>query len=393
LLVRPADFGYTPAMHSIDRKWTDLTAGYQAIQSFNTKLTGEFGRAVRVGHKLQFRKELTEWQKKRRVFFALAAVAPLSIIALCVTSFYFRDVACVIVYWAVLVLIILVTLAVAGRQYIREMVNGKPVPQPVEGLVVDLEGRWWESLSPQKLAVEKAGEKGEEDFLTLLARSLPDSYSAQHLSVRDVLLLGPAGIWVFKVEHWSGTIVKQEGAWKQIQTLSRAPSPVPRAGTGATTLEPGLTRGNRDYDAGTGTTTRDKPGQKRREEKRHEPGPDDEWLQQKYGIVKTLEKQLPERAWTLNLIQGGVVFTHPKVNLDKKHIDGNTASYGMPKAWAERIRRAPPVDGFTLEMQLEILDALAESGGQQTFSAKDEAERLYQQAVEELRAYVTKMVK
>lgn len=357
MLVRPADFGYTPAMHSIDRKWTDLAAGYQAIQSFKTKLTGEFGRAVRVGRKQQFRKELTEWQKKRRVFFALVAVAPLSIIALCLTAFYFRDVACVIVYWAVLVLIILVTLAVAGRQYIREMVNGKPVPQPVEGLVVDLEGRWWESLSPQELAVEKAGQKGEVDFLTLLARSLPDPYSAQLLSVTDVLLLGPSGIWMFKVEHWSGTIVKQEGTWKQIQTL------------------------------------RDKLGRTRREEKTHKPGPDDQWLQQKHEIVKTLEKHLPERAWTLNLIQGGVVFPHPKVNLDKKHIQGNTASYGSPKAWAERIRRAPPVDGFTLEMQLEILDALAESGGQQTVSAKDEAERLYQESTAELREYVAKMVK
>ena len=384
MLVRPADFGYTPAMHSIDRKWTDLAAGYQAIQSFKTKLTGEFGRAVRVGRKQQFRKELTEWQKKRRVFFALVAVAPLSIIALCLTAFYFRDVACVIVYWAVLVLIILVTLAVAGRQYIREMVNGKPVPQPVEGLVVDLEGRWWESLSPQELAVEKAGEKGEVDFLVLLARSLPDPYSAQLLSVTDVLLLGPSGIWMFKVEHWSGTIVKQEGAWKQIQTVSRAPSPV---------LESGLSRGNRDYDAGIGTTPRDKLGQTRREEKTHKPGPDDQWLQQKHEIVKTLEKHLPERAWTLNLIQGGVVFPHPQVNLDKKHIQGNTASYGSPKAWTERIRRAPPVDGFTLEMQLEILDALAESGGQQTVSAKDEAEGLYQESTAELREYVAKMVK
>jgi hypothetical protein len=365
LLVRPADFGYTPAMHSIDRKWTDLAAGYQAIQFFKTKLTGEFGRAVRVGHKLQLRKELTEWQKKRRVFFALVAVAALSIIALCLTAFYFRDVACVIVYWALLVLTILVTLAVAGRQYIREMVNGKPVEQPVEGLVVDLEGRWWESLSPQERSVAKAGENGEEDFLTLLARSLPDPYSARIFADSDVMLLGPSGIWVLKVENWSGTIVKQEGAWKQIQPLSHA---------------------------GTGTITSDKHERKRLEEKTHEPGPDDQWLQQKQEIVNTLEKHLPERTWTFSLIQGGVVFPHPKVNLDKKGIQGNNASYGRPKAWSERIRRAPPVNGFTPEIQLEILDALVERSIQHPASAKDEAERLYQQAVEELRAYIAKMV-
>jgi hypothetical protein len=344
-------------MHSIDRKWTDLAGGYQAIQSFKTKLTGEFGRAVQVGHKQQFRKQLTEWQKKRRIFFALVGIATLSIVGLCLTSFYFRDVACVIIYWAVLVLVILVTLAVAGRQYIHEMVNGKPVPHPVEGLVVDLEGRWWESLSQLELAIAKAGKKGEADLLTLLTRSLPDLYEAQLLSDTDVLVLGPSGIWVFKVENWSGTIVKQEGTWKQIQTL------------------------------------KDKLGRKRFEEIIHEPGPDDQWLQQKQEIVKTLERHLPERAWILNQIQGGVVFSHPKVNLDKKHIRGNSASYGLPKSWAERIRRASAVEGFTLEMQLGILDALAERGSQQTVSAKDEAERLYQQAVEELRAYVAKMVK
>jgi hypothetical protein len=344
-------------MHRIDRKWTDLAAGYQAIRSFKTKLMAEFGHAVRVGHKQQFRKELTEWQKKRRVFYALVAVAPLSIIALCLTAIYFRDIACVIIYWAVVVLIILVTLAVAGRQYIREMVNGKPVPLPVEGLVVDLEGRWWESLSPQERSVEKAGEKGGVDFLALLARSLSDSYSAQSLSDTDELLIGPSGIWIFTVKYWSGTIVKAEGTWKQIHTV------------------------------------RDKIWRKRLEEITHEPGPDGQWLQQKHEVAKTLEKQLPERAWILNLIQGGVVFSHPKVNLDKKRIQGNNASYGLPKAWAERIRRAQPVDGFTLDMQLEILDVLAEPGRQQIVSAKDEAERLYRKAVEELRAYVAKMVK
>ncbi len=344
-------------MHSIDRKWIDLAAGYQAIQSFTTKLTAEFGRAVRVGHKQQFRKELTEWQKKRRVLFLLGAVAPLSIIALCLTAYYYRDVACVIIYWAVLVLIILVTLAVAGRQYILEMVDGKPVARRVEGQVVDLEGRWWDSLSPQDFAVGKPGKKGEGDFLALLVHSLPDLYSARLLSDSDLLLLGPSGIWILKVESWSGTIIKQDGVWKQIQTV------------------------------------REKLWRKRLEEKTHEPGPDDGWLQQKQEIVRTLEDHLPERAWTLSLIQGGVVFSNPKVNLDKEHILGSSAAYGPSKAWAERICRAPTVDGFTLEMQLEILDTLAGGGSQPTISTKDEAERLYRQAVEELRAYVVKMVK
>lgn len=344
-------------MHTIDRKWSDLAAGYQAIQSFKRKLTAEFGRAVRVGHKQQFRKELTEWQKKRRVFFALVAVAPFSIITLCLTAFYFRDVACVIIYWVLLVLIILVTLAVAGRQTIRELVNGKPVPPSADALVVDLEGRWWESLLPQGLAVQKAGGKSQGNFLTLLAGSLPDIYCARLCSGDNVQLVGPSGIWIFKVEHWSGTIFKREGTWKQVQTL------------------------------------RDRLGRKHREEQTLQPGPDEQWLQQKREVVRTLEEHLPARAWTLGLIQGGVVFIDPKVDLDKKHIQGNTASFGASKAWVRRIRRAPAVDGFTLEMQLEILDALNGGDGLQTIPSKNEAKRLYRQAVDELRATVARLVK
>jgi len=351
------NFGYTPAMHRIDRKWTDLAAGYQAIQSLITQLTTEFGRAVWVGHKQLQRRELTEWQLKRRVFLALMVIALLSIIALFLASFYFRDVACVIVYWAVLVLIILITLAVAGRQYIRELVTGKPVQQPVKGLELDLEGRWWQSLSPQELTVEKVGKRREMDFLALLARSLPDLYSTRLLSNSDVLLLGPTGIWILKVEHWSGTVVKQEGTWKGIQTV------------------------------------RDKLGRKRPDEKILGSSPDDQWLQVKNEVVRTIEEKLAERAWTLSLVQGGVVFSHPKVNLDKERIRDITASYGLPKAWIERILRAPLVDGFTLELQLEILDALIGGGDEQSVSARDEAERLYQQAVEELRLSVAKMVK
>jgi Nuclease-related domain len=344
-------------MHNVDRKWIDLSAGYKAIQAFKTSLTAEFGRAVRIGHRLQFRKDLTEWQKKRRVFFTLVAAAPLSIIALCLTAFYFRDVACVIIYWTMLVFIILVTLAVAGRQYVREMVNGKPVPQHAESLVVDLEGRWWDSLSAQDLVDVKAGDKGSVDFQTLLSRSLSDNYFVQNHTNTDMLLLGPSGIWIFRVVNWSGTMVKQEGIWTQIETV------------------------------------RDSLGQKNCEEKTHEPGPDDQWLQLKQDFVKKIENHLPEQVWVLDLIQGGVVFAHPKVDLDKKRIQGNAASYGRSNSWVERVRRAPPANGFTLEIQMEILDVLTESNEGQTVSAKDESERLYRQAVEELQAYVAKMVK
>jgi hypothetical protein len=357
LLVCLRDFDYTPCMHRVDRKWTELASGYRDIQSFKTKLAAEFGRAVRVGHNLQFRKELSEWQKKRRVFFALVAIAPFSIIALCITSYYFRDVACVIIYWALLVVIILVTLAVAGRQYIREMVNGKPALPSGETLIVDLEGRWWDRLAPIDQEDEKAGKRKKWDLPALLAHSLPDTYIIKNHSPTDFLLLGPSGIWIFIILDWKGLVVKEAGIWAHS---------VPARGV---------------------------PNRGRQETKLVEFGPDDQWLLWKQKIIKRLEAYLHEQASTLELIQGGLVFSNPKVALDKKRIYENTASYGLPKGWAERIRHASQIDEFALEKQLEIIDVLAEPDGILTESAKDEAERLYHQAVKELREYVTKLVK
>jgi hypothetical protein len=340
-------------MHSIDRKWTGLAAGYQAVQSLQARLEAEFGRALQAVHKQKFRKELTGWQKKRRVFFTLAAIAPLSIITLCLTAFYFREVACVIIYWAVLVVIILITLAVAGRTYIREMMN-RPKPVHVKTLAVDLEQRWWASLSPKELEAVNAENKEKIDFLTMLGQTLPEAC----LAVRKpgLLLFSPTGLWLFQVEPWSGIIIREEGVWKQVQTIQ------------------------------------EKFGRKRLQVQTHELAPDDEWLRHKNELVNILNERPAQWAWTASLIQGGVVFTHPKASLDKPRIQGNKAAYGLAKAWAERVRCASPVDGFTLEIQLEILESLQEPHGEQGASAKDEAGRLYQEAVNELRQYVAKMV-
>ncbi len=349
-------------MHSIDRKWVDLAEGLQAVRLYQVKLAGEFGRAVKAGHKVRFHRELSEWRRKRRMFVALAVVAPLSILTLCLTAFYYREVACVIVYWALLVVAILVTLAVAGRQYIREMVDGEPVRAGEDGLIVDLEGRWWESLSAQEGAVvldpksRPKGKKKSEDLPVALARLLPDTYAALPMGESFLLLTGPGGIWLLKEEQWSGMIRKEEGRWKQAVAM------------------------------------RGKFLRRRIEETPFETSPDEQWLERKEGLRGALERSLPGRAWTVRLLQGGVVFSHPKAVLEKERIKGNRAAYGPVRAWSERMLHSAPVEGFTVDMQLEILEALSEADGEQHTSASYEARRLYEQAVEELRRSVAGMV-
>ena len=196
------------------------------------------------------------------------------------------------------------------------------------------------------------------DFLSLLADSLPEPCLAKRdLLVEGdnhVLLFTPSGLWLFTVRDWSGSIVRQDGIWKQV---------------------------HKQIDAEV-----------------YDQAPDDEWLHQKEAIVKVLEKRLSQRAWTGSSIQGGVAFTHPKVHLDKARILGNTAAYGPAKAWVGRVRHAPGIDGFPLEMQLEILDALSTGEDPEmeqsvkSILSKDEAGRLYLEASGELRESVAKMM-
>jgi hypothetical protein len=349
-------------MRIIDRKWIDLSLGYQAVGSLQARLESEFGRAVTVGHRVKYRRELTGWQKKRRVFFALVVLAPLSLIALCVAAYYFREVACVLAWWLVTAALVLATLAVAGWSYIREMIAGRPVPKRAR-VAASLSERWWDSLAPTTLAIHTRGERGEVDFLTLLARSLPDDWLAVRdlfttrsgAADTDVLLAGPGGVWIFEVVHVKGALSRQAGAWKASEG--------------------------------------------RKHEIMLEHAPDEQWNQQRTEILALLQARLPHLDWLAGVLQGGVVFSHPKVVLDKNRIEGNTAPYGLASAWLERIHQAPVDERLTVEVCLEVLDALIPASARQGeaaasyASSRQEAERIHAEIADQLRAYVAKMVK
>lgn len=334
-------------MRVIDRKWTSLAEGYRAVLELQEKLEAEFGAALQAGRERRYHRVLMEWQKKRRIFIALAVFAPLSMITLCVTAYYFRSVACVIIYWAVVVLVILVTLSFALRQYLVEVVAGRPQAEKEIEPMTDLEQRWWKHLAPAAGKAEKAGRWGMEDFLSLLGRSLQDEHVAVPLSENGLLLAGPSGIWIFEVVGWNGRVEKEQGIWRQF---------------------PGGMRGKSDGEIV------------------HPAAPDEAWLRLKQNLRLAIEQRLPQRAWMLAHIQGGVAFTHPQVRLMKARILESSASYGPARLWVERVAAAPAVEGFTLEMRLEVLDALADPGSPGTVSAKDEAQQLHLEMTGEFKA-------
>lgn len=340
-------------MRIIDRRWTELAAGLQAVQSLQGRLTSEFSHAVEVGYQQQYNRDMDSWRKKRRVFFAFVVIAPLSILALCLAAYYFREVSCVIIYWIVLVLIILGTLGIAARNYITG-VMGQPKLGTAAPPYFDLEASWWAALAPQELANPSGRGGPGTAFLALLA-DLPDTFVARRgppvEGEASLYVFAPSGPWLFTLRDWCGDIVRQDELWKD----------VPKKGEPIMYTQP----------------------------------PDLQWVRLKEVLVSLLNERFPQLS---GRIQGGVVFTDPKVHLYKDQIKGNTAAYGLASAWAARLQQAPPADGLGLEMQLEILDALIAReipAGQAldlSNSAKELAARMYRQAVADLRSFVARMV-
>jgi len=281
---------------------------------------------------------------------------------LCISTFYFHEVACVLAWWLLTSLLALMAMLVAGGRYILQMVGGKPVPQRAR-VAANLTERWWDSLSPKMIVTRGKNDRREADFLSSLYPHLGDDWLAVHnltfttqnsAQVADLILLGPSGLWIFICADWVGTIVRQDGSWLQMH--------------------------------------------KRRKQVISSEQPDNSWNQAKAAIETAIEAHLPHLAWIPSRIQGGIVFTNRKASLDTSEIEGNSAPYGLPSAWKEKLIQSPPDERLTLAVLLEIVDVLFTMNGAPNSaagvfsSARDEADHLYKLVADQLRDHVTSLV-
>jgi len=90
---------------------------------------------------------------------------------------------------------------------------------------------WCESLKGELPAPSptKHGEKGERQFIQRLQRR-PEELTFMIYGLRpapnedvDLTLVGPKGVWVFEVKHWSGTITYRDGEWHRMQNGVEVP--------------------------------------------------------------------------------------------------------------------------------------------------------------------------
>ena len=343
-------------MHIIEKTWVDLHAGYEEILSLEKRLKTDWKRALQVVQKRDDRSVKSRIDRTRKITGYLLLALLFAFILFCAGIYYLPELRLqLFVFFCMLGIPVIILGLVLTRIF-----GGADGTLPGTPPSMEIEQAWWKRLKPKHFAGQRSGDRGEIDFLQSLA-FLDDSYVAvwglltaeKIRSDTDVLLLGPNGIWIFEVKYWKGTVFKQNGSWYT----------VPWHGKGKT----------------------------------DQRSPDEQWLQQKEEISKTIRIQLPNVSWQAELIQGGVVFAHQNSRIGQ--IDHPQADCGKPRAWHKRINDTKPLKDFTLSRRLQILDALTQYANRHEreeltiTSARDAANELYDQAVSSLQSYVSERLK
>jgi nuclease-like protein len=222
---------------------------------------------------------------------------------------------------------------------VRTIARGIRRVRPRRGLPVALGvvEPWWAEVAHvaglrahEDRPLQEYGDVGESSFVAELSLRLDhDHVAVRNAMVRrrcdaDVLVVGPTGIWVFEVKHWTGTFERRDdGSWWRTRTYF-APG-------GIHTVE---------------TTPFKSP-------------PDEQWIYERSAVQETIRRRLPKARELAEQIGGGIVFSHPDANWDG--IAGVARSgYGSPAFWSAEVAGSATRPEFTPSLVLEIIDAVLE---------------------------------
>jgi hypothetical protein len=206
-------------MRSVAPEWRNLAEGLLRIETLEARFRAEWVPQLEEARR---KRNEAERQRARIRGRATLIAAPVIGILLCVVTlvlllfFPLEDVFAIFVL-ALVALVILVLYGVWSLLYTPDF---PPVP-------LDLSGRWWHTVSGRSsssvrrsgpvLEARYYGDQGEEAFVSYLARALPKDYIAVRglLVARnldaDLIVVGPTGVWVYEVKHWTGEITCERG--------------------------------------------------------------------------------------------------------------------------------------------------------------------------------------
>jgi hypothetical protein len=206
------------------------------------------------------------------------------------------------------------------------------------------------------------GDEGEAAFVSYLAGALPEEYVAingllvaRHLDA-DVILVGPTGIWVYEVKHWSSEIICQDGQWRRIKTYRQ-------------------------------------PGGRLVQEHEMLRPFDKQWLREANAVKETLRRRLPQHPNLHEYVGGGLVFTHGGSSFSadntckarvytevlrgsslrisrgtRLHDAGPSARYRHPPQWSDRLHERQGEAPWETSSSVELAERLHEEALSQALS-------------------------
>ncbi len=355
-------------MRILSQSWSNLSKGYQTARELEQLALGNWQarweQSVTFAQQQGLKKaanfiqqQIVDEKKSLRMVLLLLGGLLLLLTVLSQLAVFFPNWKWLIApvgFFNLLQALLLLLPVVDKLRRISQLARQQPQAESAD-VMLDVTEQWWQRVADGDIQADA----GEQDFAGYLARNLPDEYIAvRSLLVKksldvDVLLVGPTGIWIFEVKDWRGRVTCQGGIWQR-------------------------------EDAGDGASGPERPF-------------DEQWLDERDNIEKTLNLRLARNARLGTLLRGGLVFTHPAVELD---IDKSSkADYGTPEEWLQRIRAAAKIQQFSVEVQLLILDTLLDYALSLAVtrpmlnSAVDLAKLLYGDLLENLRQYILRQVR
>lgn len=333
-------------MHIIDNQKSDIVAGYKQIQAAENELQRKWRKPLLSVYARQreiYESELQDYQDiraefNRRLRLGIWMSSALLLLGLLVLPglllinelgdfrgplFCFAPLLILggLTGWAIIVVLWI---------WQRDQVKPTPPQNPLKtDLFVPLVPTWKNALYgelPRKKP--HPGATGEYHFITRLQSLMTDSHILYRLNLTlnefvDVILVGPSGIWVFKVLYLKGLIRWRAGEWSQIQSSRRL---------------------SRRSKSNVNQVTQ----------------PFDQQWQTSADIVsETIRHYAPdilERSPEATKIRGGLVFTHPKGRYDIP--PGCPFNWGIVSFWMDKLKTAPNQEDFNEFGSMEVLNAL-----------------------------------
>jgi hypothetical protein len=210
-------------VRNIGYKWRNLAEGFLRVEALSAQFRAEWGPRLEKARRESI--EAKRQKVRRRGGVALVAtlvlalvLAAVALVLLLLSLPGFSVALC-------LAIVVPVVLILYGTWSFLVIPDADPVP-------LDLSSRRWRTVSGGASSVQRSGpalparhygDRGEEVFVSYLARALSHEYVAVRglLAARsldaDVIVVGPTGIWVYEVKHYSGEITCERGQWRRVK--------------------------------------------------------------------------------------------------------------------------------------------------------------------------------